>query len=428
MENKNIKTNIKSLIFVFILLVGVTLATAQGVWTDAPKGTAPNNNIFGPITIGDENQEKSGQLVTSGIINNSGDFITYADLSVGNSSYKTPAYLFGDVFLPKMVLAGNAENQLCLSPEGKVKVCRDISFKAVSPIYYTKNNVVTFPTSTGVDGYVSYKIGQSQSCTTVNKTNTNWGGQTLIGTDANKKVTFSDWGTYDLQINCDGVVYTTTIKIGGKIIPTTVDAAIKYNLNLGASRPAYIYVVGAGGGASLETFRSYACQGQGTCIERVCVQATVGGNTNVKIGSTTLVSVNGGKGAQTGSPSSCPFQVGNGGTVAVNTLSSNYSNSGYAGDQFVGGCNGKPDSNNNLNTCSTNGHGTILPYGRGGSGLKGQDISKNQYGDRAGGGGAYASGEYTLPATGTLTTFVGAAGGKGGTTPEGQNGYISIEW
>ena len=246
MENKTTKTNIKSLIFVFMLLVGVTLTTAQGIWTN-PTLSPATKIVESPINAENDNQEKNGSLVTSGIVNNNGDFISYANLYVGSGSYKTPAYLFGDTYFKKMTRSGATENRLCLNPNGEVKVCNDVEFKPVSPVYYTKNNVVKFPTSTGVDGFVSYKIGQSQSCTTQNLANTNWGGQTLVGTDTNKKVTFSDWGTYDLKMTCNGIDYTATIKIGGKIIPTTVDTAIKYNLDLGTSRPAYIYALGAGG-------------------------------------------------------------------------------------------------------------------------------------------------------------------------------------
>ncbi len=421
MENKTTKTNIKSLLFVFMLLVGVTLTTAQGIWSN-PTLPPATKIVESPINAENDNQEKLGALITSGIINNNGDFISYANLYVGSGSYKTPAYLFGDTYFKKMTRTGATENRLCLSPEGEIKVCNNVSFNALAPVYYTQNNVTKFPTSTGVTGYVSYKIAQNESCTSSNLSNTDWGGRTLVGVESKVAVKFSDWGTYDLKMTCDGIEYIATIKVGGKILPTTPNTAIKYTLDLGVDRPAYVQVIGAGGGASVQTFQTTSGGPVG-----VCVSATIGGNTNVKIGSTTIASVNGGKGAQTGPATSCPRKLGTGGTVAINSLSSAYSNNGYDGENFVGGCNGKPDSNNDLNSCALNPRGTITPYGRGGSGKTYYDSSTLR-GDAGGGGGAYAAGNYTLPATGTLTAFVGAAGGKGGNTPEGENGYISIEW
>lgn len=405
MENKTTKTNIKSLLFVFMLLVGVTLTTAQGVWSNPQAGTPPANNIAGPINAEDDNQEKSGPLVTSGIINNSGDFISYANLYVGSGSYKTPAYLFGDTYFKKMTRSGATENRLCLNPSGEIKVCNDVDFKAVDPIYYTSNNITKFPTG-GVTGYVSYKIGQNEWCTSSNLTNTDWGGRTLVGVESKVAVKFSDWGTYDLKITCAGIEYVATIKIGGKIIPTTAGGNINYTLNLGTSRPATFKLIGGGASGASET---------GSCNT-----GYDGGSSYVKIGSTTIANVGGGGKAVAGIISGCNPSVGAGGRVASGTQLSNvYANDGYSGVVSTGGCSGAPDANNDLNTCNSG--GKVLPYGNAGSGL---DVN-----GRGGGGGAYITGTYTLPATGTLTTFVGPLGGKGrGATPDGQNGYISIEW
>ncbi len=404
MENKTTKTNIKSLLFVFMLLVGVTLTTAQGVWSN-PNLPPPNKIVDSPINAEDDNQEKSGQLVTSGIINNSGDFISYANLYVGSGSYKTPAYLFGDTYFKKMTRSGATENRLCLNPSGEIKVCNDVDFKAVDPIYYTSNNTTKFPSS-GVTGYVSYKIGQNEWCTSSNLTNTDWGGRTLVGVESKVAVKFSDWGTYDLKITCAGIEYVATIKIGGKIIPTTSGGNINYTLDLGTSRLATFKLIGGGASGASETGN--------------CVTGYDGGSSFVKIGSTTIANVGGGGKPVAGIVSGCKPSVGSGGRVASGTQLSNvYSNDGYSGSGSTGGCSGAPDANNDLNTCNSG--GKVLPYGNAGSGL---DVN-----GRGGGGGAYITGTYTLPATGTLTTFVGALGGKGrGATPDGQNGYISIEW
>lgn len=406
MENKKNITNIKSLIFVFTLFIGVTFATAQGVWNN-PQATPPNSNVSGLITAENDNQEKAGQLVTSGIVNNSGDFISYANLYVGSGAYQTPAYLFGDTYFKKIARSGASENRLCMNPSGEVKVCNDVLLNAVEPIYYTKNNVVSFPSSTGVDGFVSYKIGQSQYCTTENLPGSNWGGQTLVGTDTNKKITFTDWGTYELKMTCDGQEYSTTIKIGGKIIPTTVGTNLTYSLNLGASRPAKFIMIGAGASGASETGN--------------CVTGYDGGSSFVKIGSTTIGNVGGGGKPVAGIVSGCKPSVGSGGRVAYGTqLSNAYSNDGYSGVVSAGGCSGAPDANNDLNTCNSG--GKVLPYGKAGVGY--DDVN-----GRGGGGGAYLTGNYTLPATGSLVAFVGERGGKGRrSTPDGQNGYISIEW
>lgn len=416
MENTNLKTNIKSLILALVLLVGISFATAQGVWNDATNTPGNNSGIFGPITDGPETQEKDGQLITSGIINNSGALVSYANLAVGyddsvNHDYtsfynKTPAYLFGDTFFQKNKAPTGNESQLCVNPEGRVKICNSVDFKAVAPVYYTNTNVTSYPTGSGkVTGYVSYKIGTGQSCTTVATTGTDWaGGQTISGTNTNKAVVFNDWGTYDMKITCDGVTYTATIKIGGKIIPTNAGSSTKYTLNLGASRIATIYAIGGGGSGANETGS--------------CVTGFEGSASSIKIGSTNIVNVGSGFGATAGITSGCTPKVGSGGNVITNTLSASSPNGGYSGSNEKGGCSGMPDSNNNLNTCNSG--GTVLPYGKGGTG-SGVDA-------KGGGGGSYVVGNYTLPATGTLTTFVGIGGGKGGSTPKGQDGYISITW
>lgn len=408
MQNQNFKTNIKSLLFALVLLAGISLATAQGTWNDPTNSPGNSSGIFGPITDSDEQQEKEGPLVSSGIVNNSGAIVSYADLAIGynsgSSSNKTPAYLFGDVFFQKNKAPSGNESQICIKPDGKVKVCNIVDFKEVAPIYYTNTNVVSYPSS-GVTGYVSYKIGTGQSCTTVATTGTDWsGGQTLSGTNTNKAVKFNDWGSYDLKITCDGVAYTSTIKVGGKIIPTTTGSNTNYTLNLGASRTATMMAVGGGGSAANET---------GSCRTGYS-----GASSSIKIGSTNIATVGGGGGATTGIVSGCTPKVGSGGSVIAHTLTSSVPNNGYDGINEAGGCSGVPDLNNNFNTCNSG--GTVLPYGKGGIGI-GSDAN-------GGGGGAYITGMYTLPATDTLTTVIGQGGGKGGSTPKGQDGYISIIW
>lgn len=411
MENKTIKTNTKTLLIALFFLVGITGATAQGVWFD-PTSSPIGNNIFGPVTDGNEGQEKQGMLITSGIINNVGDFNVLKELSVGfndtnaNISHKTPAYLFGDTYFKKAIIGSNNENQLCVDPEGNVKVCNDVDFKAVQSVYYTNTNVVSFPTSTGVTGYVSYKIGNGQSCTTIATSGTDWaGGQTINATNTNKAVKFNDWGSYDLQMTCAGVTYTANVKIGGKIIPTAVNTSTNYTLNLGANRLAQVITIGAGASGASETGS--------------CVTGYDGGYSLVKIGSSVIAHVSGGSKPTAGIVSGCTPKVGTGGGILANQLSSSFANNGYDGVVSVGGCSGQPDSNKNINTCNSGGQ--VLPYGMAGSGV---DVD-----GRGGGGGAYLSGVYTLPATGTLTTFVGERGGKGrSSAPYGQNGYVSIIW
>jgi hypothetical protein len=386
-------------------LIGISFATAQGVWNEA-QGTPPAKNVSTPLNEGSNDQEKTGQLVTSGIINSSGDFITYANLYVGGNGYKTPAYLFGDTYFKKMTRSGATENRLCLNPEGQVKACNDVSFKAVEPVFYTNTNLTKFP-SGGVNGYVSYKIGQNEYCTTSSLSNTDWGGKTLVGVENRVAVNFSDWGTYNLKITCAGIEYTTTIKIGGKITPSTTGTNINYNLDLATSRSAQIILIGGGASGSNGS-------------EDHCITGYDGGSTFVKIGSTTIANVGGGGKSVAGTVSGCKPVSGSGGRVASGTQLSNvYSNDGYEGNKELGGCSGAPDANNDLNTC--NNSGNVLPYGKAGAGADGVN-------GRGGGGGAYIKGSYTLPASGTLTVFVGSAGGNGGRTPQGQNGYISIEW
>lgn len=402
MQNTNLKTNIKSFIIVAFFLVGVGLVTAQSVWNNPLNQPGNNSGIFGPITDGTIDQEKTGQLVTSGIINSSSDMIVYSNLSVGNGSNQTPTYLFGKTTFSKMVAGSSTENKLCINAGGKVKICNDVELSALKDKYYTDDNVTKFPTSTGVTGYVSYKIGSAQSCQTSNLANTDWGGQTLSGTSSSKAVKFTDWGIYTLQMVCDGITYSTTIKIGGKIVPTTTNSKTNYTLNLGTSRDAEITVIGAGASGISEPG------------DQQCISGYVGGNSYVDINSTTIASAGGGKKATAGIISGCNAKAGLGGEVLVGP-----GNSGYDGKKDIGGCSGAPDSNNNLNTCNDS-SATVLPYGRGGTGL-GLDAM-------GGGGGAYVGKTYTLPATGTVSTFVGLAGGKNSSTPKGQNGYILIEW
>src|SRR5574343_45562 len=413
MNQNNFSNNLKSFLLAVVMLTGLTLVTAQRVWKDAPTGTAPANNVPGLFTTGPEDQEKKGQLITSGIINNSGDFISFANFDVGGKfgswDPKTPAYLFGDTYFLKTKFGNSGENELCVDPEGKVKVCsKKIIFKPVNDKYYTSNNVVSFP-SGGVTGYVTYDIDPGLSCSRVAKTGTDWSSGLISGKSASYAVKFYDWGTYDLQIACGSNTFTATIKVGGRIIPTTVGSNVSYTLNLGATRNAYVYAIGAGGSAALEGGS--------------CTTGYDGRETTVKIGvvgtPATIVYAGGGKGAEAGIVSGCNPRNGSGGSVVTNNLTSKTSNNGYSGSADLGGCSGAPDEDNKLNTCNSGGGN--LPYGKGGAGTTGS----NDYG---GGGGAYASGYYNLPATGTLTVYLGLPGGKGGTTPKGQQGYASITW
>ena len=424
MQNQNTKNNIKSFTLVALLLVGGVFVTAQGIYLD-PTCNPPDCNTPGPIAQNEVNQEKSGGLVASGIINNLGDVVSFANVDVGhkyNSEYKkdifwqkTPAYLFGPTYFQQLFTTANAENELCINPDGKVISCGTAQFAPIKDTYYTNNGVVDFP-SGGVEGWVTYKIAPSRSCDTIATADTDWPNGTTLSGENSKKIVFNKWGSYDLKIDCDSVIYTATIKIGGKIIPTNIGSTLTYNLNLGATRQAYVSAVA--GGSSGATDKT----------QTTCVDGYIGGSTSVKLQQGNAVQIvlnlNGGGKAIAGVGSGCNPTPGSGGSVVVNSLASSstissFSNGGYAGDGVKGGCSGIPDSENNFNTCNTS---TVLPYGRGGS------VVDDPNG-KGGGGAAYASGFVDLPATGKLLLFVGQAGGKTFSgSPKGQDGYLSITW
>lgn len=464
MQIDNIKKNIKTLLLAVVMLGGLTIATAQGIWTD-PTASPVNGNPEAPITQEIESQEKKGGLTSSGIINATGALISYSNLDVGysfgGSSNRPPTYFFGDTFF-QMVTTGfgtPAENKICVDSDGKVKLCDNtvntgsVVFQALQDKYYTTTNTVSFPTS-GIVGGVKYQIGSGLTCTTVSTSGTSWpNGQTLSGSSNNYQVTFYDWGTYNLSMNCSNggglsSTYTVTIKVGGRIL---VDQAIQYSykLNLNQDRDAEIYAVSAGGSGVSSSKMTI-----GTSSNTGCGTKYGGGDTYAKLTSgKTIVYLYGGDGAQGGrwrnstgtAGGACPGIPGHKGTVSVNNMTSATDHEGYYGasndtTNSVGttgsGCSGLPDGNGSYDTCRKSGT-TAKTYGNGGVGVKYSDpkttfncaLKPDCHGWTAGGGGgAYAFGHYTLPANGTLLLYAGKTGGNQGDYPPGKNGIIIVTW
>lgn len=425
------KQNTKTLIFTLFLLISVTLGSAQSFWND-PTISAPGKEIDVPINTTSSGQYKTGTLVTSGIFNEIGAYITYPDLIVGNEGsdyspgtsddFDAPAYFFGNLFIKKAVRGSDDENILCVDVYGRVKVCNGVEFGYVEPTYSTGTNVTSWPTSPNyVTGYVKYKIPSGISCNKVATANTDWQSGSISGENSNYPVRFYDWGDYELKMNCDGIDYSVNIHIGGLVIDSTAGYTISHTLDLGSSRSAYVYVTGGGGSAANEI--------------NSCLTGFNGGNSSVKIGSTSIMVANGGGGAEAGQSRSCG-KIGTGGTASINQSSSQKiskdGQNGYVAYvpptrgatpiTALGGCSGAPDYNGSFYTCNASSLNLNYPYGQGGVGE-----GDGSYG---GGGGSHVSGYYTLPATGDLHTFVGAGGGKGSSsgTPKGSDGFISIVW
>lgn len=463
MQNKNFKTNIKSLLLALLFLVGITFTTAQN-WSDPTSNPATNNPPI-PITAESDSQSKDGGLVTSGITNILGDIVSYSNLCVGNSNssndpcpgstnYKTPAYFFGPVSFRKLTSGSNVENKICVDPAGKLKVCGSVELKALATSYYTTPNyfeyvggipTIKYPTisSKRVVGKVSYKTA-GISCTPItNSATTDWISSSTISGTGTKDVTFTKWGTHDLEMNCnDGQTYKVTIKVGGSFRSSQIGKTEEFNFDFGGSSMAvYVQAVGGSGAGA----REYHHKGTNYCIQGADGSASTVTVTSSASNAKPVVIANVGPGTAgvAGRGSNCSPHVGYGGTVKTSALSGtgSQSNSGYSGgygsQNYYGGCSGQPDINGKTNTCHSG--GVYKPrtegYGIGGQ-TDGQDgwfqgvqDSIGAY-HNGGGGGAYLSGYYTFPVSGTLSFFAGQAGGQTINTPKGLygDGHVWFDW
>lgn len=462
MQIQKIKTNLKIFFLALVLLGGLNMITAQSIWKN-PATSPVNGNVVAPITQGTEAQEKKGQFFSSGIINTTGAIVSYSNLEVGwrfgGYSALTPSYLFGDTYF-QMVTTGfgtPAESRICVNSDGKVILCNNtintgsVVFQALQDKIYTQTNVTEFPTTTGIKGGIKYQIGSGLNCTTVGASNTDWpNGQSLSGTNNSFPVVFYDWGDYVLKMDCTPsgggltTTYSVNIHVGGRIV---VDRATEYSykLKLGQDRVAEIFAVSAGGNG----VNSDKMSGSSTA----CNSQFGGGDTYAKLSSgKTIIYLYGGGGGQggrwskNGSGGACPGFPGKGGTVATNSLSSSTTHNGYYGwsndtTNNVGttgsGCSGIPDDNGNYDKCRSSGWSTSKNYGQGGVGIKYSDptctfkqqISGDCHGwTSGGGGGAYAKGNYTLPANDTLLLYAGKGGGNVAPYPGGKNGIITVTW
>lgn len=448
MKNK-ITKNLKPLFVAVLLLVGFWFAYAS-IWLN-PTSDPLVENTKPPVDLATKEQEKEGRVEIGSVLSNSidgdGSFVTIGNFingAVGWSlNYTPPAVFYGDVNFFSFKNIQSKPTKLCTN-QGFLKKCQgNVKFVANQERYETAVNVVSYPSTNKIVGSVFYQIPTGQECTTIATSGTNWTtGTKLSGTNLNYSVTFDGWGTYTLAMNCGAEKPEVTIVVGGRI--ETVNSGQEYtlNLNLGSSRQATITAFSAGS-PGVDSDRNGSCNSN---------QAVNGEASYASIGSTTIFRLGGAKGGvggldktkNTGIQSGpnkgiCSPIPAEGGTIVTNNLSSSPSTKrGYTGTMATdngytyGGCSGIGES-----ACDKTGYsGAIKSFSDHGKG--GSSQAKGAYGFSngngyavAGAGGAYATGSYTLPATGTLKVYAGKSGGSGigsGPYPSGRDGFVRITW
>lgn len=441
MKNKIIK-NTKPLFIAVVLLAGFWFAYAS-IWIN-PKSDPLVENTKPPVDMATEEQEKEGRLDVGTIVNNSisddGSFVTLGNFMNGavgwSLNYTPPAVFYGDVNFFNFKNTQAKPTKLC-SNQGFLKKCQgNVKFIANAERYETAVNVVSYPSSNRVTGSVFYQIPVGQECTVIGTNGTSWTtGTKLSGTNLNYSVTFNDWGTYTLAMNCGSEKPEVTIAVGGKIETVNSGQEYSFNLNLGSSRQATVTAFGAGS-PGIDSDANGSCT---TVVESEGSYAS--------IGSTTIFDMNGAKrglgGVSVSSTrkSICSPGESEGGTIKTNALTGssvakgNYGTVGRDSGYTYGGCSGI-----GISACDRSGYtGSIKNFsdhGKGGSSqAKGKYGLSNRTGNHgyavAGAGGAYITGSYTLPATGTLKVYAGRSGGSGigvGPYPSGRDGFVRITW
>lgn len=441
MKNK-ITKNLKPLLVAVLLLVGFWFAYAS-IWTN-PTSDPLVENTKPPVDLATKEQEKDGRVEFGSVLSNSidgdGSFVTIGNFingAVGWSlNYTPPAVFYGDVNFFSFKNIQSKPTKLCTN-QGFLKKCQgNVKFVANQERYETAVNVVSYPSTNKIVGSVFYQIPIGQECTTIGTSGTNWTtGTKLSGTNLNYSVTFDGWGTYNLAMNCGSEKPEVTITVGGRI--ETVNSGQEYtlNLNLGSTRQATVTAFSAGS------------PGVDSDKNSECFSLVNGEDSYASIGSTTIFRLGGAKGGVGGvhvtsnSKKTCGSGLAEGGVVLTNNLSNSIIAKGHAGTTAInsgytyGGCSGI-----GVSACDQSGYsGTIKSFsdhGKGGSSqAKGPFGLSNRTGNHgyavAGAGGAYATGSYTLPATGTLKVYAGKSGGSGigsGPYPSGRDGFVRITW
>jgi hypothetical protein len=424
--------NLKPVFIAIILLVGLSFATANN-WT-APN--VNNDNTAGPIHEGysSPSQEKTGSLTVAGLINTAhSPVVTFSPFTAGSQSldvitnFNGPLNLFG-------VLNGSgisSDTPLCTNSSGKIKLCADkVIFEPVQDVYYSATNAITF-TGT-VTGAVKYDIDPLLSCTTTATSGTNWAnGTTLTGTSSSYPVTFNNWGVYVLSMDCtNNKTYSTTITIKGKIVSQTTwgtNPTVMGTQNGFTGTQKYFFSTskvieiraqgGGAGGSGTNPVNNGGSDGM-AAFAHVTTNAswtpnsTGSGNPiGAKYNSgASLVHAGGGYALYAQGPT----QYAKGGdkiTYATELSNVTKSNGGNpAGSN--GGCPGSTPT-----SCSHN------EAGAGGYSSYGGQVSG------AGGGGAYVSGTYTMPANNYLYIYNGDWGsGAGDGGKDGVSANLIVEW
>lgn len=411
------KLNTLKPIFIVVILLAGFVAVSAIKWED------PSADHAGPpILEGGNAQQKTGQLTFSSLINMAhGPVVSYSPVYVGLASANIEAKtsFFGKLNLFNLVDPNTTTNlPLCTGTDGKVKTCsQGVLFEHVLSAYYTDNNVLTYPTgSNKVKGYIKYEIDSSVSCTTIAKSGTDWaGGTTLTGSNSSYAVTFDNWGTYALQISCtNSKTYTTNIDIKGRLKPTAYSQVQKFLFPSARTLEVKAQGGGAASGGIISTTNPTSCYGGGDGLPVFAhVTTSSSWSPNAVSGSNTGARYNSGANVVHAGGGYDPYSTYSMGRrfTGVECFS--------AGGDFVV---------NNLSSGTTKygGRATSSTGGVPGSGLGHGTDGTGAYGNRGGGGGAYASGLYNISANNYIYLYNGGPIGSGGTASKPSS--IIVEW
>jgi hypothetical protein len=305
----------------------------------------------------------------------------------------------------------SSDTPLCTNSSGKVKTCsQGVLFEHVLPAYYTDTNVLTYPSgSSKVKGYVKYALDSSVTCKALPETGTlsgtDWGNNTtLTGSNNAYAVTFDNWGSYALQIKCNGKTYTANIDIKGKLIPTVYSQVQTFQFPTART----LQIKAQAGGSEAGGVNSGGCY-SGVDGLSAFAHTTSSGSWTPSSQNSNNQGANYDSGANI-------MHVG-GGVSPINSGGSCY---GYGGTKVRAG------SGTTSVTTKYGGNSYGSSGGSGGDGDSSNTDGDGGYGNRGGGGGAYMSVSYNISANNYLHLYQG--GGVGTGASAGKRGYVIVEW